>query len=65
MRISATELPTKNILSHTFFKVIRKDIIAVTVTLNGIIKGFNILKYKSISMYVVHDIKSVKPFSFD
>jgi hypothetical protein len=30
-----------------------------------IIKGFNILKYKPIGMFVVNDMKSVKPFSFD
>ena len=37
----------------------------VAVNPNGIIKGSNILKYKLIGMFVVNDIKSVKPFSFD
>ena len=32
---------------------------------NGIIKGFNILKNKPVGMFVVNDIKSVKPFSFN
>ena len=48
-----------------FFKIIRKHIVAVAVNPNGIIKGFNILKYKPIGMFVVNDMKSVKPFSFD
>ena len=48
-----------------FFKIIRRHIVAVSVNPNGIIKGFNILKYKPIGMFVVNDIKSVKPFSFD
>ena len=30
---------------------------------NGVIKGFNILKYKPVGMFEVNDIKSVKPFS--
>ncbi len=37
----------------------------MAVNPNGIIKGFNILKYKPIGMFVVNDMKSVKPFSFD
>ena len=37
----------------------------MTVNPNGIIKGFNIFKYKPIGMFVVNDIKSVKLFSFD
>ena len=37
----------------------------MTVNPNGIVKGFDILKYKSIGMFVVNDMKSVKPFSFD
>ena len=32
---------------------------------NGIIKGFNILKNEPVGMFVVNDIKSVKPFSFN
>ena len=30
---------------------------------NGVIKSFNILKYKLVGMFEVNDIKSVKPFS--
>ena len=37
----------------------------MAVNPNDIIKGFNILKYKPIGMFVVSDMKSVKPFSFD
>ncbi len=37
----------------------------MTMDPNGVIKGFNILKYKPVSMFEVNDIKSVKPFSFD
>ena len=44
-----------------FFKIIRRHIVAVAVN----IKGFNILKYKPIGMFVVNYMKSVKPFSFD
>ena len=36
----------------------------MAVNPNGIIKGFNILKYKPIGMFVVNNMKSVKPFSF-
>lgn len=32
---------------------------------NSVIKGFNILKNEPVSMFVVNDIKSVEPFSFD
>ncbi len=32
---------------------------------NGVIKGFNIFKNKSVGMFEVNNIKSVKPFSFD
>lgn len=39
--------------------------VAVTVNPNGIIKGFDILEYKPICVFVVNDIESVKPFSFD
>ena len=48
-----------------FFKIIRRHIVAVAVNPNGIVKGFNILKYKPIGMFVVNNMKSVKPFSFD
>ena len=61
MRSSATKLRTENRPSHTFFEVVRRHIVAVAVNPNGIIKGFNILKYKPIGMFVVNDMKSVKP----
>ena len=48
-----------------FFKVVRRHIVAVTMDPNGVIKSFNILKYKPVGMFEVNDIKSVKPFSFD
>ena len=35
----------------------------MTVNPNGIIKGFNVLEYKSIGMFIVNDIESVKPLS--
>ena len=65
MRSFATKLLIENRPSHTFFKVVRRHIVALAVNPNGIIKGFNILKYKPIGMFVVNDMKSVKPFSFD
>lgn len=37
----------------------------MTVNPNGIIKDFSVLKHKPIGVFVVNDIKSVKPFSFD
>ena len=37
----------------------------MTIDPNGVIKGFNILKYKPVGMFEVNDIKSVKLFSFD
>ena len=37
----------------------------MTVNPNGIIKGFDILEYKPIGVFVVNIIESVKPFSFD
>ena len=32
---------------------------------DGVIKGFNVFKYKPVGMVVVSNIESVKPFSFN
>ncbi len=37
----------------------------MTVNPYGVIKGFNIFKDKPVSMFLIPDIKTVKPFSFD
>ena len=37
----------------------------MTMDSDGVIKGFNIFKYKSVSMIVVFNIEPVKPFSFN
>ena len=37
----------------------------MTVNPYGVIKGFNIFKDKPISMFLILDIKTIKPFSFD
>ena len=37
----------------------------MTMDSDGVIKGFNIFKYKTVSMIVVFNIEPVKPFSFN
>ena len=47
-----------------FFKSVRGHIIAMTMNPNCVIKGFNVFKDKSVSMFEILNVKAVKPFSF-